>query len=1086
MANDGSLIFDTSIDTKGVEEGLEKIKKTADGYSVGKNIFSNLATDAIQAAGGALLDAAEAGMEFEASMAKVQATSSATGKQLDELTNLAREYGASTVFSSSECADALNYMAMAGWDVEQMTNGLPGILNLAAASGEDLALTSDIVTDALTAFGMQAEESAHFADILATASSKSNTNVSMMGETFKYVAPVAGALGYSAEDVAVAVGLMANSGIKAGQAGTSLRAILSNLTQPTDAQAAAMGALGISLTNTSGGMKSLDELLEDLRTGFSGLNEAEQASFASIIGGQEAMSGLLAIVNASDTDFSNLKTAIYDCDGACDQMSATMTDNVKGGLAELSSAAEDAQIEIYDAVEPMIRDALPGIKDVFGWIKDNAGSIANLLKPIGGALQVVFAVLKPVLNILSPILNFVGKITGAIGDAATVLSQDFTEAICGIEEYNGTMKECSAEIDAVSQSLKVAKDEYGENSDEVRKLQMELDTLHAQYRKGGGDAAVYSEKITEMAESFDELKTSQEEAMDSIDNTEDSGLRAVSMLEKFSGKTELTSNDLDVMSKYADYLNDTFECDIQVNYDTGELTGFDPAAIVKQIQNKINENRSAQAFDFITSEEFSSGYLEAAEAYYDNYLKLRNMQVEFDQLSKTAYYDANGIKRYANDGRYKELSEQLPKMREEVENNLAVIDGMNTEIEENGRLAGLDAEAIEVLQEAMMESARTGSDFISVEEETNNQLTEQEAKLQEMQYGVESAQGVITEYKDRILEVAQAYDDAYTAAYNSFSGQFGLFDQAQADADATVYSAQTALESQLTFWQTYNDNLQTLRSMSAEELGITQENFDLLLSTLSDGSVESAGLAQNLVNGDDSAIAAMATTLGELDKTQQETARTVQEINFDLNEAMAEVESDMETAIEDLNLSSDAEAAALDTMHSYIDGITSSMAEAQSAAQSVVDAVKAVFANTDLSFSASGISGAVQIEGNASGTTNSSDVFVAGENGPELIVGKKGSTVFPTSETAKIIAAVSGTLGIMNAQGAGSVSAYSPVYQQVYTSPAATGTAAAHSESSQSVSVQPKISVYIGDREIEDFVIETVTNENANSGGWSV
>ncbi|MDE6020837.1 MAG: phage tail tape measure protein [Ruminococcus sp.] len=296
MALDGYLTFGTKLDDSGVKDGLEKLDKTVDGYSIGKNIFSNLATDAIKAAGGALVDAAKAGIDFEASMSKVQAVSGATGKQLESLTNLAREYGASTVFSSSECAEALNYMGMAGWTAEQMTSGLPGVLNLAAASGEDLGTTSDIVTDALTAFGMKAEEAGHFADILATASSRSNTNVSMMGETFKYVAPVAGALGYSAEDVAVAVGLMANNGIKASQAGTSLRTMLSNLAEPTDKQAAAMDVLGISLTDSSDKMKTLDALLGDIRGSFSGLDEASKASYASILAGSEGMSGLLAIV----------------------------------------------------------------------------------------------------------------------------------------------------------------------------------------------------------------------------------------------------------------------------------------------------------------------------------------------------------------------------------------------------------------------------------------------------------------------------------------------------------------------------------------------------------------------------------------------------------------------------------------------------------------------------------------------------------------------------------------------------------------------------------------------------------------------
>ena len=172
-----------------------------------------------------------------------------------------------------------------------MLNGIEGIMNLAAASGEDLATTSDIVTDALTAFGLSAADSTHFADVLAQASSNANTNVGMMGETFKYVAPVAGALGYTAEDTATAIGLMANAGIKSSQAGTSLRSMMSRLTKPTKEVQGAMDALGVSLTNSDGTMKTLNEVMLDLRKGFAGLSEAEAAQMASSLAGQEAMSG---------------------------------------------------------------------------------------------------------------------------------------------------------------------------------------------------------------------------------------------------------------------------------------------------------------------------------------------------------------------------------------------------------------------------------------------------------------------------------------------------------------------------------------------------------------------------------------------------------------------------------------------------------------------------------------------------------------------------------------------------------------------------------------------------------------------------
>lgn len=293
----------------------------------------------------------KAGSNFEAEMSKVAAISGATGEEFEALKNKSKEMGASTKFSATESAQAMEYMAMAGWKTEDMLSGIDGIMNLAAASGEDLATTSDIVTDALTAFGLSASDSTHFADILAAASSNANTNVSMMGETFKYVAPVAGALGFSAEDCATAIGLMANSGIKASQAGTALRAIFSRIVKPTDEVAAAMKALDISVVNSDGSMKSLNEIMMDLREGFSGLSEAEQSQMAAAIGGQEAMSGLLAIVNASDSDFEKLQDSIYGCDGAAAQMAETMQDNLQGSITTLKSAIEGLEIEIYESME---------------------------------------------------------------------------------------------------------------------------------------------------------------------------------------------------------------------------------------------------------------------------------------------------------------------------------------------------------------------------------------------------------------------------------------------------------------------------------------------------------------------------------------------------------------------------------------------------------------------------------------------------------------------------------------------------------------------------------------------------------------
>ena len=337
----------SSIDKYGDEVG--EAAKESDKLSISlgdmvKNKVVDLLGDALVELGRKAIEAAkyciEVGSSFEAQMDKVAAISGATGSDLDRLTKKAQEMGATTKFSATESAEALEYMAMAGWKTNDMVDGLDGIMNLAAASGEDLATTSDIVTDALTAFGQTAKESGRLADIMAAASSNANTNVSMMGETFKYAAPVAGALGYSMEDTALAIGLMANAGIKASQAGTSIRSGLTRLAAPTKQVTEAMDKYGISLTDADGKMLSFRELMEQLREKLGGLSEVEQTAAVSALFGKNAMSGWLAVVNGSDQDFDKLASAIDNSNGAAAEMSRIMQENLAGKLKILESALE--------------------------------------------------------------------------------------------------------------------------------------------------------------------------------------------------------------------------------------------------------------------------------------------------------------------------------------------------------------------------------------------------------------------------------------------------------------------------------------------------------------------------------------------------------------------------------------------------------------------------------------------------------------------------------------------------------------------------------------------------------------------------
>lgn len=323
-----------------------------------KSILSTITAATATGAVAAGTAAINAGRSFEAGMSEVKAISGASRKDLEALTNKAKEMGATTKFSATQASEGLKYMAMAGWNSQQMIAGLPGVMNLAAASGENLGTVSDIVTDALTAMGLKASDSAHFADVLATAASSSNTNVAMMGETFKYAAPVAGALGYNIEDLAQAIGLMGNAGIKSSQAGTSLRSILTRLAKPPKDCANAMEDYGISIKNSDGSMKSLMEVMENMRDSLKGLPKDEQSAAAAALGGQEAMSGLLAIVNASESDFNKLSKAIDNASGAAQDQADIMNDNLQGALYELGSAAESAGIELYDNIKEPAKKAV--------------------------------------------------------------------------------------------------------------------------------------------------------------------------------------------------------------------------------------------------------------------------------------------------------------------------------------------------------------------------------------------------------------------------------------------------------------------------------------------------------------------------------------------------------------------------------------------------------------------------------------------------------------------------------------------------------------------------------------------------------
>lgn len=322
--------------------------------------------------------------EFEEQMSTVKSISNASAEDMAKLSQKAKEMGAKTAFTAAEAGEAMEYMAMAGWKTEDMLGGIDGIMNLASASGEDLGSVSDIVTDALTAFGLTASDAGHFSDVLAQASSNANTNVSMMGSTFQKVAPVAGALGYSVEDMSLGIGLMANASIKAEVAGTSLKTALANMAKPTKQQATYMNKYGISLTQADGTMKTFGEVVENLRSSLGGLGEQEQIAAATAIFGKESFAGMLAIVNASEQDFNKLTDAVYNCDGAAKRMADIKLDNLNGSITLAKSAFDALQVELGEMLLPMLTEGIKRFTKitevVTTFVRENPEAVKTIAK----------------------------------------------------------------------------------------------------------------------------------------------------------------------------------------------------------------------------------------------------------------------------------------------------------------------------------------------------------------------------------------------------------------------------------------------------------------------------------------------------------------------------------------------------------------------------------------------------------------------------------------------------------------------------------------------------------------------------------
>lgn len=646
----------------------------------------------------------QVGADFEAGMSQVAAVSGASGSDLEQLTAKAKQLGAETKFTAAEAAEALNYMAMAGWKTEEMLSGIDGVLDLAAASGADLGTTADIVTDALTAFGMKAEDCSHFADILAAASSNANTNVTMMGETFKYCAPIAGSLGFTAEDTAVAIGLMANSGIKASQAGTALRTIMTKLSSDVKIASESIGEVVVKTTNADGSMRDLSDIVTDLRAAFSGLSESEQSAAAKSIVGAEAMSGFLAIMNAGEADVQKLTGSIENCAGAAADMSKTMQNNLRGAMDEFSSALEGVGIAVYDKFKGALVDTVniftECLSDMTSEI-DNGGalgeSIESLANSFKSAAKEVAVIVKDTLpgliNGLSKAIKFVvdfrNEIAAAlkgilaykginvIGGIIQKVIEKFTALKAAAAASEGAVKGLGVALNGTPWGLAAAGigivvGVISEIVSHAKTAAERIDELREASDKAAQSAEEYaqkSENLRDVQKRYDEIYNSEKSSYDKGLALKDLQEQLISQYPDLAGKINLATGAyneqakaiqecIDKQSKYAEDLARQAFSDAQtaLNLDYESRITFDDYS-----NSGLTAQQKQELRDFITSNtktftekdavnfDFEGDYAEREKDYNAIYEYLKSQNLENSKLGKKVLDERGRLEKLAGD-----------------------------------------------------------------------------------------------------------------------------------------------------------------------------------------------------------------------------------------------------------------------------------------------------------------------------------------------------------------------------------------------------------------------------------------------------
>lgn len=949
------------------------LKKTMDEAGEGAKGFGEKSVEAIDAVESVLatagiakaldeikdayMDCINTAGDFEASMSNVEALSGASGDELEALSDKAKEMGATTKFTAGESADALSYMALAGWNTQSMLEGISPVLNLAAAANMDLAQASDIVTDYLTAFGLKASDTTHFVDVMAYAMAHSNTDVIQLGEAYKACASTATSLGYSVEETTAVLATMANAGVKGGEAGTALNAIFTRLATNTKKCGDELANYGVNIYDAQGNMQSLSSILTGIAGAWGDLTDQEQANLAKTIAGtnqysklQTIMAGCSEAAAEGGQSFSDYTEALNNCAGSADKMAGTMLDNMNGRLVLMQSAADGLKIAIGEDLTP----AMSGLYDVgaqvLGWmqgfVEENPGVVKGIAAgtvTLGGLVGTLTAVAAGIKLAHAAATLFTGSLAGLAGPLTlasvaiagtvtlvTALATSSDDAVPSVKELTSAAREMGDSMEEAGNNYDATLSNMEATASVADQYISKLEAIEAATNGNTAGNAEYHDTLARLSALVPSLADDIDLETDSIKGGTEA-LRQHTDAYVADAKAQARQDYLNTLyEKYRDVLSESAENEVKLN----------------AAKAKVEKSNAGMA----TS--------------YDKLLAILGMT---DEQFKLTYGTVQDIP-------WRSMGEDVQQLRSEYLSYSADLVTARREVENYTEAIAQDQEAVDAAQTEYQEAATAINGMADAQDSAAD--------------SAEDVANALSAAQDNIQGIISAYNEAYDAALKSVSGQYDLWDTAEKIVATSASSINSALESQITYWDSYNQNLESLNARAADIDGLSA-----VIASFADGSKDSVNAIAGMASASDADLAKMVQNYQELQEAQKTTSESMADLETGMSNAMDEIAQNVADSVADMNLSDEAKESAQATIQGFVDGAEGMLPRVQSVFFKIASAASTALAGAGGSYSSN-------IPGYAVGTESAAPGFaIVGEKGPELVYFNGGETVLTAPET---------------------------------------------------------------------------------------